>query len=101
MRHITRRRLLVTTALAGAAAMFGLSPRRALALRIEEDEVRERLYLSACEERAAHDQLVRELIAELEGQKGHEQAVETVKTMVCPLCGCQLREAVSAVDNPS
>jgi hypothetical protein len=101
MKALTRRDLLITTALAGAAAACGLWPRHALALRIEEDEVKERLYLTACEERAAHDQLVRDLIAQLEGQQSHEQAVEAVKAMSCPICGCRLAEAVSSLADPS
>ena len=101
MKDVTRRNLLVTTAVGGAAAAFGLRPRPALAFRLEEDEVKERLYLSACEERTAHDQLVRDLIARLEGEQGHAQAVETVRTMTCPDCGCRLAEAVSALAAPS
>ncbi len=101
MKALTRRNLLITTALAGAAATVGLWPRRALALRVEEDEVTERLYLAACEERSAHDQLVRDLIAQLEGQQGREQALETVKTMNCPICGCRLGEAAGALADPS
>jgi hypothetical protein len=100
MKALTRRNLLITTALAGAAGT-ALWPRRALALRVEEDEVTERLYLAACEERSAHDQLVRDLIAQLEGQQGREQALETVKTMSCPVCGCRLGEAAGAVADPS
>jgi hypothetical protein len=101
MNVLTRRNLLVTTALAGATAACGSWPRRAFALRVEEDEVKERLYLAACEERTAHDRLVRDLIAQLEGQQSHEQAVETVKAMNCPICGCRLAEAVSTLADPS
>lgn len=93
MGEISRRFFLATTALAGAA--FGLSPRRAAALRAEEDIVRERLYLSACEARAAHDDVIQELIAELEGQEGREKAVEIVRSMNCPHCGCALNAFVT------
>lgn len=101
MTRSTRRNLLITSALAGTAASAGLWPLRALALRVEEDEVKERLYFAACEERAAHDQLVRDLIAQLEGEQGHAQAVETVKAMSCPVCGCRLGEAVGALADPA
>jgi hypothetical protein len=101
MNTMTRRNLLITTALAGAAAICGLRPRRAFALRIEENEASQRLYFSACEERAAHDQLVRDLIAQLEGQQSHEQAVEAVKAMSCPLCGCGLAATVGALAEPA
>lgn len=91
----------MTTAVAGVSAVSFLRPRQVLALRLEENAVKERLYLSACGERSAHDQLVRDLIAQLEGQQGHAQALETVKTMSCPVCGCRLAEAVGAIADPS
>jgi hypothetical protein len=94
----TRRDLLVTTMLAGAAAAAGLWPSAARAFRIEEDEVREQLYLAACETQNAHDQLVRELIAQLEGTEGHEKAVETVRAMSCPVCGCRLANVMGPAD---
>lgn len=94
---MTRRDLLRTTMLAGAAV--GLWPSAARALRIEEDEVKERLYLSACEQRDAHNQLVRDLIAQLEGKEGHDKAVETVRGMECPVCGCRLASAVEAAES--
>ena len=99
MKRITRRKLLITTVLAGTAG--ALLPKRAAALRVEENEVTERLYLAACEERSTHDQLVRDLIMQLEGQQGHQQALETVRAMTCPVCGCGLRESVNAIPNPS
>jgi len=94
----TRRELLVTTMLGGAAAATLLRPSAARAFRIEEDEVRERLYLSACEQQDAHDQIVRDLIAQLEGKEGHDKAVETVRSMSCPVCGCRLSAAVDAAE---
>jgi hypothetical protein len=87
---ISRRMFLGSTALIGAAAILGLTPRLARALRAEEDEVRERLYLAACEGRGEHDELVRELIAGLEGEQGRVKAVEIVRAMNCPYCGCAL-----------
>jgi hypothetical protein len=96
---MTRRDLLVTTLLGGAAAAAGPSPARAF--RIEEDELKEQLYLSACEQQDAHDEIVRDLIAQLEGKEGHDRAVETVRAMSCPVCGCRLASAVDAADKPS
>ena len=97
----TRRELLMTTMLAGAAAAAGLWPSAARAFRIEEDEVKERLYLAACEQQNAHDELVRDLIAQIEGTEGHDKAVETVRAMSCPVCGCQLANVMGAADDPS
>jgi rubrerythrin len=96
----TRRDLLKTTMLAGAAASLGLWPGAARAFRIEEDEAAEQLYLAACEQQSTHAQLVRELIAQIEGTDGHEKAVEAVRAMTCPVCGCRLAAAVDAA-NPS
>jgi hypothetical protein len=98
---MTRRDLLKTTILAGAAGAFGLWPAVARAFRIEEDNAAtEQLYLAACEQQGAHDQLVRDLIAKLEGPESHEQAVAEVRAMTCPVCGCRLAAAVDAA-NPS
>jgi hypothetical protein len=91
---MTRRDLLTTTTLAGAAAALGLWPSAARAFRIEENEVTEQLYLTACEQQNAHMQLVRNLIAELEGTEGHEKAIAEVRAMTCPVCGCKLAAAV-------
>jgi hypothetical protein len=93
---MTRRDMLTTTVLAGAAAAVGLWPGTARALRIEEDEVQERLYLAACEQQNAHLDLVRELIAKIEGTEGHDKAVAVVRAMTCPVCGCKLAPAVDA-----
>lgn len=93
---MTRRKIFGTTMLVGAAAAFGLRPFAAHAFRIEEDEVKERLYLAACEQQDEHARLVRELIAQIEGTEGHDQAVETVRAMDCPVCGCRLAAAVDA-----
>jgi hypothetical protein len=89
----TRRAFLLGT------ASTLLLARSAAALRIEEDPVLESRYLAACETRTTHDQVIRELVAQLEGDgevtpDTHAQAVEQVKTMKCPLCGC----ALSAID---
>ena len=87
-RCLDRRRFLYTTALTGIAAALWIRP--ASALRLEENEPTERLYLAACEARTAHDQLIQELVAELEGQEGREKAAEMVRAMACPVCGCKL-----------
>lgn len=82
------------TFLAGLAATLAAPP--ALALTVDENAPRERLYLSACESRAAHDQLIQELAAELDGKtktvsaETHAQNLERVKAMNCPVCGCAL-----------
>ena len=90
----TRRDLLLTTMLAGSAAALGLWPSAARAFRIEEDQAAEQLYFAACEQQNAHMQLVRDLIAQLEGTESHDQAVATVRAMTCPVCGCKLAAAV-------
>jgi hypothetical protein len=59
-------------------------------LRAEEDELRERLYLAACEARSAHDEVIRDLIARLEAQEGRDNAIDLVRAMNCPYCGCAL-----------
>ena len=67
----------------------------AAALRIEEMDVpRQRLLLSACETRSAHQQQFDALVAELEGRGLAEtQAVEIAKGSNCPFCGCSLNLA--------
>jgi hypothetical protein len=91
---MTRRVLLTTTMLAGAAAVVGLRPNVARAFSIEEDEVKERLYIAACEQQSEHTRLVQELIAQIEGTEGHDKAVAAVREMHCPVCGCRLAAAV-------
>jgi hypothetical protein len=86
--RIDRRKFLGGTALVAVGALA--IPARAWALRVEENEAAERLYLSACETRLAHDEIVRDLIAQLEGQEGRDRAAEIVASMACPLCGCPL-----------
>jgi hypothetical protein len=82
------------TFLTGLAAALAASP--ALALTVDENAPRERLYLSACESRTAHDQLIQELVAQLEGgardvaPDTRAQNIERVKAMNCPVCGCAL-----------
>jgi hypothetical protein len=89
IRVFDRRRFL-----SGLAAALAAPP--ALALTVDENAPRERLYLSACESRTAHDRLIRELVAQLEGDardvapQTHAQNIERVKAMSCPVCGCAL-----------
>ena len=95
--RVNRRWFLASTALVGAGAL--MAPGRALALRLEEDDVAERRYLAACETRTMHDQVVRDLIAQLESQEGHDKAVALVASMACPVCGCSLASATAAVES--
>ena len=45
----------------------------------------------ACEARSAHERLVRQLIEEIEGRgETRDAAVEKLRDMSCPLCGCNL-----------
>lgn len=93
--RLDRRTFLGTSVLAGAGTLAGvLLPGRAGAFRIEEDAAAEQIYLSACETRATHDALVKALIAELEGQEGRERALEIVRSMSCPTCGCKLAQVM-------
>lgn len=75
---------------------FGLAAGPAAALTVDENAARERLYLSACETRTAHEQLIEELAAQLDGDSQpvspeiHAQNIERVKAMSCPVCGCKL-----------
>lgn len=89
LKPLSRRAFLLGTASALLLA------RSAAALRIEEDPELEARYLAACEARNTHDQMIRDLVARLEGDgtitpEQHEQVAERVKAMSCPLCGCQL-----------
>ena len=57
--------------------------------------VLEERYLAACETRNTHDEVIREIVAQLEGKgavtpEDHEALVERVSAMNCPLCGCAL-----------
>ncbi len=89
----TRRAFLSCSAVAAAIGLA--APRQALALRVEDLDVpRQRLILAACETRNAHQRVLAELMAELEGQGvGETQARETAQQMNCPFCGCGLAAA--------
>ncbi len=78
-----------------ASAGTALLARSAAALTLEENTVLEERYLAACETRNTHDETIREIVAQLEGEgpvtaETHALIVERVKAMNCPLCGCAL-----------
>ncbi len=87
---LDRRSLL--PALAASLALGAAAPAaRALRIVEEEDTPRVRALLEACEARSAHERLVRELVAELEGRgETRDAAIEAVRDRACPLCGCSL-----------
>jgi len=78
-----------------ASAGLAVLARPAAALTLEENAPLEERYLAACETRGAHDEAIREIVAQLEGKtevsaETHAAIVERVKAMNCPLCGCML-----------
>jgi hypothetical protein len=86
---VTRRAVLL-----GTVSVL-LMARSAAALRIEDDPAAEARYLAACETRNTHDQVIRDLVAKLDGDnevtpEARAQTIERVKAMSCPLCGCAL-----------
>jgi hypothetical protein len=87
------RRHLLRSVLGLAAVPAVVAP--AAALRIEDmDAPRQRLLLSACETRTAHQQQFDVLVAELEGRGvAEKQAVEMAAASNCPFCGCSLNLA--------
>jgi hypothetical protein len=92
-----RRRFLDLSRRAALAAAAALAAGPATALRIEEEGdagPRAAAILGRCELRDAHEELVAELIAELEGRESREEAIAEVRAMRCPVCGCSLAEAV-------
>lgn len=87
---IDRRRFLSSTLLASAGV---LASGQAFALTLREATPAEsEAYQLACRARYQdHDQLVREIMAILDGQGvAEEQKQEILRTMTCPLCGCSL-----------
>ncbi|MCA0451106.1 MAG: hypothetical protein LCH62_15285 [Proteobacteria bacterium] len=87
------RRHLLRSVLGLAAVPAVMAP--AAALTIEDMDVpRQRLLLSDCETRSAHQQQFAALVAELEGRGVAEtRAVEIAKGSNCPFCGCSLNLA--------
>jgi hypothetical protein len=93
----SRRNALRFVLAGSAAAVAAALPRGARAFRIvEEDEASPRVQalVGACETRNAHERLVAELLAELEGEQGPEAAARTVRGLSCPFCGCGLAQAL-------
>ena len=89
------RRKMLKVVLAGAAA--AALPSGAMAFRVvDEDEASPRVQslFGACETRNAHERLVAELLADLEGEQGAERAALTVRGLSCPFCGCGLAQAL-------
>jgi hypothetical protein len=90
-----RRAFLSLGAVAAAASL--VAPRPATALRVEDLDVpRQRLILQACETRNAHQRVLADLMAELEGRGASEaQARDAAQQMDCPFCGCGLAAAAA------
>lgn len=97
---LDRRNLL--PALAATVALGAVAPgARAFRIVEEEDTPRVRALLEACEARGAHERLVRQLIEEIEGRgETRDAAVEKVRDMACPLCGCNLALQVPDAAKP-
>ncbi len=90
---IDRRRFLSSTLLASAGMLAG---GKAFALTLREATPGEaEAYQLACQTRNQyHDQLVREVMAILDGQGvAEEQKQEVLRAMTCPLCGCTLAQS--------
>jgi hypothetical protein len=90
MRALVSRREFL---LGSASLMLAAGP--AAALSLDENAPRERLYLAACEARSEHDALIEKLVADMEGNQAvtpeaHAAAIEKVKALPCPTCGCAL-----------
>ena len=80
--------------LLGSASLL-LAAGPAAALSTEENALRERLYLAACEIRSEHEAMIEKIMAELEAGKTvtpevHAANLEKVKAQRCPTCGCAL-----------
>jgi hypothetical protein len=92
------RRLALRVLLAGSAALAASAyPSASRAFRIvdaEETSPAVQSLIGACETRNAHERLVAELLAELEGEQGPAAAAEALRGMACPLCGCGLGPAL-------
>lgn len=90
---IDRRRFLSSTLLASAGALVG---GKAFALTLREATPAEaEAYRLACQTRNLyHDQLVREVLAILDGQNlPDDRKQEVLRAMTCPLCGCSLTQS--------
>jgi hypothetical protein len=87
---------------AGSVAALAVSP-AALAFRIVEEEAtpRAQALIGACETRNAHERMVAQLLADLEvdgAGRGDAAALDRVRAMSCPFCGCGLGMALPERD---
>ncbi|MBI3505373.1 MAG: hypothetical protein HY059_11065, partial [Proteobacteria bacterium] len=86
--------------LGGGTLAATLVPGGAWALRVEEMDVpRQRLLLSACETRTAHERVIDDLMRQIEGtgvDAGKARA--QVAAMSCPFCGCNLAAVSAQID---
>jgi hypothetical protein len=96
---ISRRHALRAASLLSAGILAPLGSAHAFRIQEESDSPRVRAMISACETRDAHARLIAELVADLEGAGGREKAVETVRAMACPLCGCRLADGLPQGDS--
>ena len=94
---LSRRQAFRLGLIAAPVAAVAASP-AALAFRIVEEEGTPRVQalIGACETRNAHEQMVAQLLAELDGQSGvgDAAAIGQVREMTCPFCGCGLAAAL-------
>jgi hypothetical protein len=86
----------------GAVSLGAVGPRPASALRVEDlDMPRQRLLLQACETRTAHEKLLADLTAEIEGRGALPQDARTQAAQSdCPFCGCRLAAFDTLLDLP-
>ena len=89
---------------AGSVATLAVSP-AALAFRIVEEDAtpRAQALIGACETRNAHERMVAQPLADLDGDgdgaaRGDAAAAERVRAMTCPFCGCGLGMALPERD---
>ena len=87
---ISRRRLVVATALGGLGAV-GLAPCRGAAWSTGiTDAETERLYRSACTRDANHTRLAQQVRARLAGLMPAASIDQALAAMKCPICDCPL-----------
>lgn len=83
----TRRRFLLTTALAGTAA--ATLPATAFGFSLEPaDAEASALYLNACSQSSYHTQLLADARAALAGKLPDAEIDAAMAQLACPLCGC-------------
>jgi hypothetical protein len=90
---LSRRQAFRLGLIAAPAAALAASP-AAFAFRIVEEEATPRVQalIGACETRNAHERMVAQFLAELDGEAGtgDAAAIDRVREMTCPFCGCGL-----------